>query len=250
MILLRSLLFQAYFYGSVVFFASLVVIFAWMPYRFIYRFAKGFGVGMMWVGKHLCGLDYVIEGRENIPDEASVVLIKHSTVFETYAQLAVFPPQTWVLKKELLWVPFFGLGLKGLKAIAIDRKSGHRAVGQVIQQGKERLKDGIWVCVFPEGTRVPAGKTRKYGISGAALAHEAGVPVVPVAHNAGDLWARRGIRKYPGVIRFVIGPPIDGAAQSPKETNALAQAWIEEKMAELSPAAYADTDGASAEDAA
>ena len=82
------------------------------------------------------------------------------------------------------------------------------------------------------------GQTRKYGISGAALAHEAGVPVLPVAHNAGDLWQRRGVTRKAGLIRIVIGPPIDGAAQSPKETNALAQDWIETKMAEISPEAY------------
>ncbi len=193
---------------------------------------------MLWVGRWLCGLRYQIEGEENIPDHASVILIKHSSVFETYAQLAIFPPQTWVLKRELLWIPLFGWGLATMKPIAIKRGAGRTAVTQVIRQGKQRLAEGIWIIVFPEGTRMPPGQTRKYGISGAALASEAGVNILPVAHNAGDLWARRGIKKSPGLIRFVIGPPIDASTQSPKETNAIVQRWIEKTMAEISPAAY------------
>ena len=111
-----------------------------------------------------------------------------------------------------------------------------RAVRQVIDQGKAKLAAGVWVTIFPEGTRVQPGQTRKYGISGAALAREAGVMIVPVAHNAGDLWRRRQLVKRPGLVRFCIGPPIDPSTQSPKETNRLVQAWIENKMREISPA--------------
>lgn len=127
-----------------------------------------------------------------------------------------------------------------MRPIAIDGRVGHTAVTQVIEQGQKRMADGIWVNIFPEGTRMPPGKTRKFGVSGAALAKAASVKIVPVAHNAGDLWARRGIRKNPGLIRLVVGPPIDASAQSPKETNQLAQDWIETKMAEISPVAYSD----------
>jgi 1-acyl-sn-glycerol-3-phosphate acyltransferase len=161
-------------------------------------------------------------------------MIKHSTVFETYAQLVFFPIQTWVLKRELKWFPIFGWGLALMKPIAINRGAGHTAVSQVMEQGKLRLAEGIWVTIFPEGTRVAPGKTKKFGISGAALAREASVKILPVAHNAGDFWPRRGIVKRPGLIRFVIGPPIDATTQSPKETNALVQAWIEAKMREIS----------------
>jgi 1-acyl-sn-glycerol-3-phosphate acyltransferase len=163
-------------------------------------------------------------------------MIKHSSVFEAYAQVVFFPRQCWVLKRELFWVPFFGWGLKALKPIAINRNAGRSAVKQVIGQGKERLAEGIWVTVFPEGTRVAPGTTKKYGISGAALAHEAGVPIVPVAHNAGDYWPRRSLLKRPGLIRFCIGPPIDASAQSPKETNVIVQDWIEGRMREISEA--------------
>ncbi|MDX1481761.1 MAG: lysophospholipid acyltransferase family protein [Woeseiaceae bacterium] len=230
---IRSLVFQVWFFGSVVLFASAAVLVGIFPGA-SFRVARAWCRGMLLAGKVLCGLDYVIEGRDNIPDQPSVILIKHSSVWEAYAQVVIFPRQCWVLKRELFSVPFFGWGLRTLKPIAIDRGAGRTAVRQVIDQGKSRLAEGIWVTVFPEGTRVAPGTTKKYGISGAALAHEAGVPVVPVAHNAGDYWPRRSLLKRPGLIRVCIGPPLDGAAQSPKETNALVQSWIETKMTEIS----------------
>jgi 1-acyl-sn-glycerol-3-phosphate acyltransferase len=189
---------------------------------------------MLWVGRIVCGLDYVIEGRENIPAEPSIIMIKHSTVFETYTQLAVFPPQTWVVKRELQWIPIFGWGLAAMRPIAINRGAGHYAVTQVIEQGRQLLADGIWITIFPEGTRVPSGQIKKYGVSGAALARDAQCPIVPVAHNAGDLWPRRGLVKKPGLIRFCIGPPIAPSDRPPKETNLIVQDWVETKMKEIS----------------
>lgn len=234
MLLIRSLLFQFYFFASVAI-ASLTVVLCWpLGHRVQFWVARAWGASMLLAGRVICGLRYVVEGQENIPGEPSVILIKHSTVFETYAQLVFFPIQTWVLKRELKWLPIFGWGLALMKPIAINRGAGHSAVMQVIEQGKARLTEGIWVTVFPEGTRVAPGKTKKYGISGAALARDAGVKIVPVAHNAGDFWPRRGIIKRPGLIRFVIGPPIDASAQAPKETNLIVQDWIESKMREIS----------------
>lgn len=230
---LRSLVFQAWFFATVIVFASLAALLGPFPGA-SFRVARGWCLNMLIAGKYLCGLDYFIEGTENIPDKPSVILIKHSSVWEAYAQVVIFPRQCWVLKRELLSVPFFGWGLRALKPIAINRGAGGTAVRQVIEQGRSRLAEGIWVTVFPEGTRVAPGATKKYGISGAALAHDTGVPVVPVAHNAGDYWPRRSLLKRPGLIRVCIGPAIDGSAQSPKETNALVQAWIEAKMGEIS----------------
>jgi len=241
MLMLRSILFQLYFFISVSLFALSIAISFPLPFRFRFALARAWGKSMLWAGRRMCGLEYVVEGAENIPDEASVVMIKHSTVFETYAQLVFFPAQTWVLKRELQWIPFFGWGLAAMKPIAIDRGSGHTAVRQVIEQGKQKLADGVWVSIFPEGTRMPPGQTRKYGISGAALAKEAGVRIVPVAHNAGDLWARRGLRKRPGLIRFCIGPPIDASTRPPRETSLIVQDWIESKMGEIS-VGYRKTD--------
>lgn len=239
MLLLRSLLFQLYFFASVAV-ASITVVLCWpLGHRIRFLVARCWAASMLFAGRWICGLDYLVEGRENIPRDPSVVMIKHSTVFETYAQLVIFPIQTWVLKRELRWIPIFGWGLALMKPIAINRGAGHSAVTQVIEQGKARLAEGIWVTIFPEGTRVAPGKTKKYGVSGSVLAREAGARIVPVAHNAGDLWPRRGFIKKPGLIRVVIGPPIDAAAQAPKETNRLVQDWIESKMREISTG-YAD----------
>jgi 1-acyl-sn-glycerol-3-phosphate acyltransferase len=211
-----------------IFFCSL------FSYRLRFAIARAWGRSMLFMGKALCGLDYVIEGEENIPDEPSVIMIKHTTVFEVYAQLVVFPPQAWVVKRELQWIPLFGWGLAAMKPIAINRGAGHSAVKQVIDRGKALLAEGIWVTIFPEGTRVARGQTKRYGVSGAALAGEAQCPVVPVAHNAGDLWARRGLKKSPGLIHFCIGPPIMPGNRSPKDINLLVQDWIESKMREIS----------------
>ncbi len=236
MVWLNSLLFQVYFFASVCIASMTIFVCGLLPFSFRFAIAKGWGKSMLFVGKRLCGLDYVIEGEENIPDVPSVIMIKHTTVFETYAQLAIFPPQTWVVKRELTWIPFFGWGLAAMKPIAINRGAGHTAVSQVIEQGKARLAEGIWITIFPEGTRVPRGETKRYGVSGAAVAREARCPIVPVAHNAGDLWPRRGFRKRPGLIRFCIGPPIDPGDRRPKETNRVVEAWIEGKMREISSA--------------
>ena len=180
----------------------------------------------MWLAKILCGLDWVVEGRENIPREgAHISMWKHTSAWETMAQMVVMPPQAWVLKREILWIPLVGWATWMLKCIAIDRGAGHRAVNQVLDQGRDRLAAGIWVLIFPEGTRMAPGETRKYGVSGALLASQSGVKIVPVAHNAGDFWPRRGLLKKPGLIRVVIGPADRGrrarAARAQRRGSAL-----------------------------
>lgn len=191
----------------------------------------------MWLCRTICGLDYTVEGRENIPDEVGVALMKHSSAFETIAQFGVFPPQCWVLKRELMWLPFFGWALAALHPIAINRSAGRTAVQQVIKQGKQRLNEGLWVMIFPEGTRMGPGETRRYGVSGTLLAQDAGCLIVPIAHNAGDFWPRRGLRKLPGTVKFCIGPPINPEGRDPREVNREVQAWIENKVAEIRNAA-------------
>lgn len=181
----------------------------------------------------LCGLGMAVEGRENLPAEPSVVLMKHSSAYETIVQMLLVPWQCWVLKRELMWAPFFGWARAALHPIAIDRGAGSSAVNQVVEQGKQRLADGSWVMVFPEGTRMPAGETRRYGVSGALLAREAGVKIVPIAHDAGDFWPRRGLRKRPGTVRFVIGTPVDPAGRDPREVNEEIQRWVESTVARL-----------------
>ncbi|MDH3582025.1 MAG: 1-acyl-sn-glycerol-3-phosphate acyltransferase, partial [Hyphomicrobiales bacterium] len=181
----------------------------------------------------ICGLSYRLEGAENIPDEACVVLMKHSSVYETLVQLVLFPMQCWVLKRELMWLPFFGWAVATLKPIAINRGKGGAAVKQVVSQGIKRLAAGITIVIFPEGTRMAVGETRRYGISGALLAKEARAQILPIAHNAGYHWPRQRNSIDPGVVTFVIGSPIDPGDREPREINEEIQIWIEAEVARL-----------------
>jgi 1-acyl-sn-glycerol-3-phosphate acyltransferase len=151
------------------------------------------------------------------------------------AMMVVFPRQVWVLKRELLWIPAVGLAVRQMHAIAIDRRAGHSAVAQVIEQGKERIAEGDWVVIFPEGTRMPIGETRRYGVSGTLLASETGRLIVPVAHNAGYYWPRRGLMKKPGIVRVVIGTPVAAAGREVREINEEIQAWVEKTVSALAP---------------
>jgi 1-acyl-sn-glycerol-3-phosphate acyltransferase len=236
---LRALLFYVFGFSMAAVFATAVLLVCWIPGNLDWRLVDGYGRLMLWAGDFFCGMKVVVEGQENLPDEPSVIMIKHTTTLETYGHVTMFPRTCWVIKREITFMPIFGwvIGLV-LEPIAIKRSARRAAVRQVIQQGKERLASGLWVTIFPEGTRVPPGETRRYGISGAALAEEADVPIVPVAHNAGDFWRRREFAKRPGTVRFVIGPPISAKGRPPRETNLIVQDWIEGTMREIS-AAYA-----------
>ena len=165
--------------------------------------------------------------------EPAVILSQHQSAWETLAFQEIFPPQVLVLKRELLWIPFFGWGLALMSPIAINRANGRAALRDIARRGKERLAQGFWVVVFPEGTRVRPGQRREYQQGGAWLAAQCGVPVVPVAHNAGRLWPRNGFLKRPGTVTVRIGPPIEAANRDPKTINELARTWIEEQQKAL-----------------
>ena len=184
----------------------------------------------------ICGIRYQIKGLDNLPSKPCIVLSKHQSAWETLAFQVIFPPQVWVLKRELLRIPFFGWGLAMLNPIAIDRGSGVGALNQILEQGKDRLGRGFWVVVFPEGTRIPPGSTGKYQIGGAWLAAGSGTPVIPVAHNAGELWPKNSFLKYPGLVTVSIGKPIDPIGLSAQELNQRVESWIENEMQTL-PAA-------------
>lgn len=235
MIWVRSLLFTAFLFLSVPVYATAVLLLAPFGHRVYYRQAVGWARANLWCLDKLCGLRFEVEGEENIPREPCVLYWKHESVWETMAGAVLFPPQTWVVKRELMWLPFFGWGLALLKPIAINRKAGRSAVKQVMSQGRERLADGLFVVIYPEGTRVMPGHEHRFGISGAALAKSAGRPILPVAHNAGDFWSRRSLLKRPGVIKVVIGEPIDTAELSHDEITARGRAWIAAAIERISP---------------
>jgi len=229
-------LFTAGLFLSVPIHATAAVLAAPFGHRASYRVAVNWAEVNLWLLEKLCGLRYEVEGREHIPADPCVLYWKHESVFETMAGALLFPAQTWVVKRELMWLPFFGWGLAALRPIAINRQAGRTAVRQVIEQGQRRLAEGLFVVIYPEGTRVLPGHERRFGVSGAALARQAGVAIVPVAHNAGDFWPRRSFFKTPGTIKVVIGPPIDTTHRSNEEITRLGRAWIEATMDRISPA--------------
>lgn len=230
---LRSLLFTTYMMVSACVFGLFMALCFWLPHRAHFAIARFWSRSLFRVLSALCGLDYVVEGRENIPSGTSIVMSNHTSAWETVAQFLLFPSQVWVLKRELLWIPFVGWGLSLLQPIAINRNAGHRAVNQVLEQGKDRLAKGLWVIIFPEGTRVRAGQPRKYGVSGALLAIETGRLIVPVSHDAGKYWARRGFLKRPGTIHVVIGKPIDPRGKDAREVTEITRAAIESGLARI-----------------
>lgn len=229
----RSFLFMTIYALTAIIF-SVVAIIVWpLPFKQRYWLVSRWAVMNIWLLKVICGLKLEVEGQENIPDQPCVILCKHQSAWETLALQAVFPAQVWVLKRELLWIPFFGWGLASLKPIAIDRNAGRQALNQVIEQGKQRLQSGAMVVVFPEGTRIPPYAMGRFGIGGARLAVEATVPVIPVAHNAGTFWAKRGFMKQPGVIRMVIGPEISTEDTSANAVNQRVYDWMTATMTRL-----------------
>lgn len=231
---LRSLLFSASMISATLLITLLLVIFSPMPFKFRSRLARGYACFIISALKSLCGIKYQVRGRENIPEGAAIIFSKHQSSWETYALQLFFPSQVWVLKRELMWVPFFGWGMATLKPIAIDRGSGRKAVNQIIEKGKQRLDAGIWVTIFPEGTRIAPGKYKRWGIGGAILAESSGYPVVPVAHNAGEFWGRRSFLKKPGTIQVVIGKAIETKGLKASEINQKAEDWMKAAMVNIS----------------
>jgi len=216
-------------------YALLALLTAPLPRLARYRVISGWSRLIMWLTRVLCGIRWRVEGGERLPARPAVILAKHQSAWETMAFQLIFPPQSYLLKRELLWLPFFGWGLALMSPIAIDRTRGTAALRQLVRRGKERLAQGFWVVVFPEGTRVAPGERRKYQLGGALLAEHSGAPVVPVAHNAGLLWPRNAFVKRPGVVTVRIGPVIDSAGRDAFSINALAEKWIEEQQETLCP---------------
>ncbi len=230
---LRSLLFYLGLGISTLIVTPVCLIIYPLPFNKRFYFTSRWAVFNLWWLKVICGLDYRVTGRENIPEGPAIIMCKHQSAWETLALQEIFPPQAWILKRELLWIPVYGWGLASMQPIAIDRGAAIRSFRQIVEQGCKRLAQGIWVVVFPEGTRVPPGKKKKYLPGGGLLAEKSGYPVVPVAHNAGYFWPRRSLLKKPGIIDMVIGPPIDTKGKSATEITREVETWIEGTAARL-----------------
>lgn len=234
---LRSALFLAVWAVATVVFGLIALLTFPFPWRVRYRVITLWSRLSVWLAGALCGIHYHLLGGERLPAGPAIILAKHQSAWETFAFQAIFPPQVLVIKRELLRVPFFGWGLALLKPIAIDRRAGKAALKQVLTQGRDRLRAGAWVVVFPEGTRMPPGTRGRYGLGGAWLAVDTGVPVVPVAHDAGRYWSRRAFLKRPGTVTVSVGPPFSPEGKTAAELMREVEHWIEAEMARIDPPA-------------
>lgn len=194
---------------------------------------------LKWV-EWCCGIRYEVDGWANVPKSPAIIMAKHQSAWETLFMETHFPPQCWIIKKELLWLPFVGWSLLAIRCIAIDRSSGHTAKEQIVEQGAMRLAQGMWISIFPEGTRIAPGKRGRYGIGGAYLAVKTGTSILPIAHNAGEVWGRYAFNKHSGTVKVVIGAPIDPRGRDAADVNAQVEEWIEGQMRRLNPERYAD----------
>lgn len=223
--IIRNFLFYLGLIPVTIFFAILGNLFFFLPFKARYYFITRWSHFFIFWAKVTCGIRYTIEGKKNIPKRNAIIFSNHQSMWETVFFQVLFPEQCWVLKKELLAIPFFGWGLALLDPIAINRKE-FNSVKALIQQGKERLEKGRWVIIFPEGTRVAPNAEHRYSRSGAALSEATGYPILPIAHNAGEYWPRGFFIKKPGTIHMVIGPVIESKEKTASELNAEAERWI------------------------
>jgi 1-acyl-sn-glycerol-3-phosphate acyltransferase len=226
---IRALLFYIGAGVAAVLVAPIAILLMVLPMRTRYQFTvlwNRFAISWLAI---TCGVRHRVTGMEHVPDDGKPLIIfcKHQSAFETIAMPPMFPPQVLVFKRELLWIPFFGWGLATLQPIVLDRSARHHALRTLITQGKERLGRGLWITLFPEGTRVAPGTKGRYNAGGALLAAETGTRVLPIAHNAGVFWPRNSFAKRPGTIDIVIGPVIETAGRAARDILADAESWIE-----------------------
>ena len=235
MILIRSIIYFVAMVITTVIFGLLIAIFGWLvPLSVSSKTANLWGRVNLKLMDWICNLKYKITGLEHLEAGNAIILSKHQSAWETIALRGLLPHnQAWVLKRELMWIPVFGWALAVVKPIAINRKAGREAARQVIEQGKKKLAQGQYVIIFPEGTRVAPGEKKRYGIGGAMLAEKSGYPIIPIAHNAGIFWRRRGLKKYPGTIQVVIGPRMETKGMKLKEINEATEKWIESTVDRL-----------------
>ncbi|QET02743.1 MULTISPECIES: lysophospholipid acyltransferase family protein [Cupriavidus] len=250
MIFIRSLLFAIYLVVLTPPYAcACFIVFPFMNAANRFRFVQGWTRLVIWAARGICGIKYRIEGMDHMRtmlDKPVVLLSKHQSAWETVAYVALMPkPLCFVFKRELLFVPFFGWALGMLKMVHINRKDGSRAFAQAANQGRERLAEGAWIIMFPEGTRTPSGMANpRYKSGGARLAAETGAWILPMAVNSGRVWPRNSFRKYPGTVTISIGPAISSANRTADQLNTEVQTWVEAEMRRIDADSYRGERGA------
>jgi len=233
LVVLRSLCFLLFQVLVTPPYAVAVLLAFALPRLARFRLITGWCRMVIGAARVICGIRYRFEGEQNLGEGPYVVLAKHSSSWETFALAYLLAPSAYVAKRELLWIPFFGWGFALASPIIIDRKKGAEAMQQIADQARARLAQGFWVTVFPEGTRVPAGKQIRYKTGGVRLASMLGAAILPVAHNAGYLWAKNRLAKYPGTITVSIGAPIVPAGRDLTQVAREVESWIEAEVARL-----------------
>ena len=228
-----ALLFFSIFFTATI---EATILFAcfWLPFEFRYKIGKLWCRLMLWIMEITVGLKYEVEGLENVnPEQASIIFSNHQSAWETLGLRYILPTQSAVIKRELLYLPLWGWSLLLLKSIVIDKRNARSALKSLVKDGTKYLNEGIWVLIFPEGTRAGAREVLPFNIGGAMLAHKSGFPVIPVVHNAGDFWTRYSFFKYPGTIKVKIGAPIETKGRKVADINVEAEAWITTELAKL-----------------
>lgn len=232
---LRALLFYLGLALSIIIIMPVLILLFPLPFRLRYFMVSRWTHFNLWWLKITCNLKHEVSGREHIPAGPAIVMSNHQSAWETLVLQIVFPAQVWILKRELLWIPIYGWGLAAMQPIAINRGSIHKSFRQIVDQGCQRLAAGLWVVIFPEGTRVAPGEKRKFLPGGGLLAEKSGYPIVPVAHNSGKFWARNSFIKQPGTMRMVIGPPIESEGKTAAAIMSEVEAWIDNTRKKLEP---------------
>lgn len=233
-LIVRSIVFWLAFIFNVLVFGLLIIILFFTPSSFRLKIARLWSRTNNLLLKIFCGIDFKVEGRENLDVKTAIILSKHQSTWETLALHSFTPYVHWVFKRELMYIPIFGWALALTDPIGINRGAGRVAIKQLITEGKRKLDEGKWMVLFPEGTRTAPGKTKKYKIGGALLAEKSGYPIIPIAHNAGEFWPRHSFIKWPGTISVVIGPAIESRGRSAEEINKEVFDWIEGAMQKIS----------------
>ncbi|WP_333846370.1 lysophospholipid acyltransferase family protein [Limnohabitans sp.] len=244
MALLRSALHMVFMFVTVIPYTLLILLARWIGAHGETRYA----IAQKWLtlsvnsARLIMGIRYQVQGHDNLPlgeTSPAILLVKHQSTYETFLMPVIMPhPLAYVFKKELLYVPFFGWSIGSLNMIHIDRSQRAKAFAKVVEQGKALLDRGVWVIMFPEGTRIPRGERGTYKSGGTRLAIATGAPVIPVAVTSAKCWPRKAFIKHPGVVDVSIGKPIPSAGRDADELMAEVEAWIEAEMHRLDPEAY------------
>lgn len=238
MTMLRSVLFYLGYSVATIIWGSLSVLVGWLlPYRLRFQFIIGAWtrVCLFWL-RVTCGIRHEIEGKEHIPAEPCVVFCRHESTWETLFLQTLLVPQATLIKRELLWIPFFGWAFALTRPIAIDRSSPRNALRHLIRVGTSRLREGIWVVLFPEGTRMPSGELGRFQAGGGALAQAAKAPILVIAHDAGQYWPAHQLKKRPGTVRVCIMPPVQPNDRDSKSMTEEARRVMSLAMARLDQA--------------